>query len=177
MPEPISLPQPWPGDPTVFEHLRRQAAADLPPMGQLTAGIMQMASTTDEHALADPLERIQAVLADLPPTPTPPAAIRLTQQQMAAIPRAEGPTPAWAAYTGTPIEIVTEVVESTPWIEGWIRCPYCRTPAKAHPGETPCGAVLAARGQDVVVVPPLPDGSRTRLDLFEPDRFYYLRQM
>jgi hypothetical protein len=93
----------------------------------------------------DVLKRIRdayAEIASMPPPRTDP--IKLTQAQFdqlrTAVPARSDPDPA-AVLTGVPIVLVDSTVESTPYSEGWLKCPSCRQPANGHEN-TACDLTL-----------------------------------
>lgn len=74
----------------------------------------------------------------------PPAPIKLTKAQLdqlhAKLPAGVVSDSA-AAYFSTPIVLVDSTAESTPYLDGWIKCPSCGKPAVTH-GEVLCDRVL-----------------------------------
>lgn len=73
-----------------------------------------------------------------------PAPIKLTRAQFDQL-RAAGPTRVDAdpvtRYSAVPIVVVDSTMESTPYLEGWIKCPSCGKPAVGH-DELPCDLTL-----------------------------------
>lgn len=63
-----------------------------------------------------------------------------------------------AALYGLPVVLVEDVRESTAWMEGWLKCPHCRTPVNGHPGDSGCDAFVSVLDKDIVVCvrPPEP---------------------
>lgn len=88
-----------------------------------------------------------AEFASMPPPRTDP--IKLTQEQFDSLKAMllQQPRPAWftdtamGAMHGVPVVVVDSTVESTPYLEGWIKCPSCGKPAAGH-DELPCDLVL-----------------------------------
>lgn len=93
----------------------------------------------------DVLKRIRDAYAEFASMPLPRTdPVKLTQQQFdqlrTAVPARSDPDPA-AALTGVPIVLVGSTVESTPYLDGWIKCPSCGKPAVGH-DEVPCDLML-----------------------------------
>lgn len=104
---------------------------------------------------------IDYYIEQIPPPPRL-AQIRLTESQMAALPKAGSPRPQWPygadvvpLLIGIPIVRVDTIQDSTPWTEGWITCPHCDTPACGHPGDSDCDATVSAMGKMVVFARPV----------------------
>lgn len=91
----------------------------------------------------DPLAAIRAVIDQLnaaPPPRTEP--IKLTRAQFDRLRGTVPSSPAPAApLLGVPIVLVDTTTESTPYAEGWIKCPACGEPANDH-GAASCDMVL-----------------------------------
>lgn len=94
--------------------------------------------------------------------------VRVTRDQWKSLHKALGRNPdtplfdgsanTAAALTGIPMRIVDDVRESTPWVEGWMKCPHCGTPANGHPGGSGCDAMVSVLDKDIIVCvrPPKP---------------------
>lgn len=107
----------------------------------------------------DPLAALRAMIDQLNIVPAPRTeSIKLTRAQFdrlrAGLPAGVASDPA-AAYFGTPIVLVESTTRSTPYIEGWIKCPSCGKPAAGH-NEAQCSVRLVfSRFGDFAVSSPI----------------------
>lgn len=91
--------------------------------------------------LNDVLQQLRGLVDAAPARAEPIKLIRVQLEQLrAAFPTRPNPDPA-AWFFGTPIVLVDSTTESTPYIEGWIRCPSCGEPANDH-GRVLCDKVM-----------------------------------
>lgn len=100
-----------------------------------------------DDAATDPFEALNAIYdryKDIPPPRTDP--IKLTRgqfDQLRAISPPAGQQNPAAALFAVDLVLVDNVTESTPYIEGWIKCLCCGEPLYGH-DEVQCAATMAA---------------------------------